>query len=715
MPRSSSHAAGRLTPPPASADRTAPASSPRTRRSRRARRRIRGLDGLRALAVAVVIIYHLTPTRAPQGYLGVDIFFVLSGFLITYLLATEISQTGRLNLAGFWLRRARRILPALICVLLVTAPLTLVVGGDSAVGLPRQVASTLTFTYNWADIVAGSDYADATTPALLKNMWSLAVEEQFYLLWPLVILALLLPARRAAHPGREPRPDTTRPRTAGPSSPVPPTLTTQPRRMTGSRPARTREPAPPLLAPVVTGLLAIASSALALTLTARGADASRIHLGTDTHAYGLMLGATLALLSSRLPALSRSAAAVLDAAAWLATAGLLVLACLPWQDAPMAPVSVTASLLTTLVIASLMRTHLALDGSRGARALARTLHLAPLRWVGERSYGMYLWHWPVIVLLFYAAPQLAGTARLGIVVAASVALAALSYRYLERPVIAMHLGPWLRSIPTTVRTGLLALVAAGTVGCVAACALAPSMTTTERLLLEAQAASETTTTPTPAAPAPTPASAIPTPEVTQTPEEAPASATAQPPNPTQTQEPTTANDAAASLRADGVPEGSQITLMGDSVMLASKPALQAAFPGAYVDAAQNRRDSQALDILAGADAAAGARPYVVVGLASNRTIRTEYLQALLDTLGSGRKLILVNGYATESHGWVLASNPVIADFAAAHPGRVWVADWYTAISAHTDTLGPDQLHPTAAGGQYYAQAVAEALRQAAAG
>lgn len=175
-----------------------------------------------------VVIYHLTPVRAPQGYLGVDIFFVLSGFLITYLLATEISRTGSLDLAGFWLRRAHRILPALVSVLLITAPLTLLVRGDSAVGLPRQVASTLTFTYNWADIVAGSDYADATTPALLKNMWSLAVEEQFYLLWPLVILAVLRPAHRSL--ARRDQVDAT-----GRAHDLP---------RAGSRPAPTRPPVP---------------------------------------------------------------------------------------------------------------------------------------------------------------------------------------------------------------------------------------------------------------------------------------------------------------------------------------------------------------------------------------------------------------------------------------------------------------------------------------
>lgn len=234
---------------------------------------------------------------------------------------------------------------------------------------------------------------------------------------------------------------------------------------------------------------------------------------------------------------------------------------------------------------------------------------------------MYLWHWPVIVLLFYAVPQLSGTTRLIIVTTVTVAVAAVSYRFLERPVISMHLGPWLRSIPTTVRTGLLAVVAAGTIGCVTACALAPSMTTTERLLLEAQEASEASAPAAPSAPATsTPTLTQPTPEATQTAEEAATSANPQPTSPAETQ---AEADSTTALGTDGLPEGSQITFIGDSVMLACKPALQAAFPGAYVDAAQNRRDSQA--------------------------------------------------------------------------------------------LGPDQLHPTAAGSQYYAQAVAEALRQAAAG
>lgn len=160
--------------------------------------RLAGLDGLRAIAVGAVILYHLGPGIIPGGYLGVDVFFVISGFLITGLLIREKDSSGRIRIGGFWMRRARRLLPALVLVVVVSASAALVVGGNPLVHLGRQVLGAATFSSNWLSIAAAQSYFDETTPELFRNLWSLGVEEQFYLAWPFVILLVLAVRLRQA-------------------------------------------------------------------------------------------------------------------------------------------------------------------------------------------------------------------------------------------------------------------------------------------------------------------------------------------------------------------------------------------------------------------------------------------------------------------------------------------------------------------------------------
>ena len=155
------------------------------------RGRIGGLDGLRAVAVALVLVYHLLPGLLPGGMVGVDAFFVISGFLITSLLLVERRTTGRIDAGRFWIRRLRRIVPALLVAVAATVSAAACLGGDVLLAVRRQVLGSVLLVYNWVEIVAGSSYFDRTQPLLLTNVWSLAVEEQFYLVWPLVVIALL--------------------------------------------------------------------------------------------------------------------------------------------------------------------------------------------------------------------------------------------------------------------------------------------------------------------------------------------------------------------------------------------------------------------------------------------------------------------------------------------------------------------------------------------
>ena len=150
-----------------------------------------GLDGLRAIAVVAVMVYHASSDWLPGGFLGVDVFFVISGYLITLLLIAEHEKTGRVHLGHFWLRRARRLLPALFLMLLLLVTYTAIFRSDALGQLRGDVLGGVFYVSNWYQIAVGAGYTAAGDFAPLRHLWSLAVEEQFYLIWPLVMVALL--------------------------------------------------------------------------------------------------------------------------------------------------------------------------------------------------------------------------------------------------------------------------------------------------------------------------------------------------------------------------------------------------------------------------------------------------------------------------------------------------------------------------------------------
>lgn len=391
-----------------------------------------GLDGLRALAVLAVIAYHLHLGWARGGLLGVGVFFTLSGYLITDLLLGRWRGDGRLHLGDFWLRRARRLLPALFVLLVVVAAWVTLLDRGQLADLRGAVAAAATYVSNWYYIAHHSSYfARFAPPAPLDHLWSLAVEEQFYLCWPwLLWLGLrFVPGRRAS---------------------------------------RVRWLAAPTLA------LAVGSSVLMAFLYHPGLDPTRVYEGTDTRAFGLLAGAALAMVwpSGDAAATGRRARRTLDGAG---VAGLAVIGVLVWQVGHYSPFAYRGGLglLSVATVAVLAAV------ANPASLLGRALGWRPLRWVGVRSYGIYLWHYPVIVLT--SAPN-AGEdlPRAALQVTASVALAALSWRFVEEPVRHGALGrlwaqvraSWRGALPTGARgwaavtgaSGLLAVACVGLAG-----------------------------------------------------------------------------------------------------------------------------------------------------------------------------------------------------------------------------------------------------------
>jgi peptidoglycan/LPS O-acetylase OafA/YrhL len=625
--------------------------------------RMSGLDGLRAIAVAAVILYHLSPGIAVGGYLGVDIFFVISGFLITALLLREKDSAGRINLPNFWRGRARRLLPALAVLVLSCCTAAWLIGGNVLVDLGRQVLGAATFSSNWLAIAGHRSYFDETAPELFRNLWSLAVEEQFYLVWPLAILLLVLVRKQR------------------------------------------------LRLVIVVALAAASALAMALVYLP-GADATRVYYGTDTHSFGLAIGAALALLSQHWSALPlswpRSARWILPSTGTLSLGALAAASALMPADAPLVYQGGLAvvAVLTAVTIAGAV-----VPGS----ALGRVLDIAPLRWIGERSYGLYLWHWPVFILILGALPEWprlgAGGWLLGtIALAITVTAAALSYRFVEQPIrkngfratfaaIALR---WPHAVPRRlgrVATILaVALVVAGSgFGTVAALGADPGQSDAEMQIQRGQAAISEKQPSAGSEASKTPAAQG---SGTQSPG-------AQSPGP---QDPAAAAPVPETRTPAALPGGDQIAAIGDSVMLASAAGLQEAFPGIQINAVVSRQMSQLPSIVQGMKTDGTLRPIIIIGLGTNGPIDRASLDEARSVVGPRTQLVLVNVQAPR--GWMDGVDATLSQYAQQYRD-VELANWRDAIAGQLGLLARDQIHPGSRGGEIYAGVIKDALQRLA--
>jgi peptidoglycan/LPS O-acetylase OafA/YrhL len=375
-----------------------------------------GLDGLRAIAVAAVIVFHFSPSVLPAGFLGVDVFFVVSGFLIARLVTREVAGTGRLSLAGFWSRRARRLLPALSTVTVVVLVATAIVFSNIEIhDIRAQALGTLFYVANWVLIAGKNNYFSTVgRPSPFLHMWTLAVEEQFYLVLPLVFFA-----------GR---------------------------RFIVRHPARTA---------AIALVGALASTIWMSMLYSPGGDPTRAYLGTDSHAMGLLVGVALGVIAGssaqweRFTQLLRSDHPIGRAAPYAALA-CLVAVLLTMRFASERTVALYRG--GFLVFALLCGVIIAVIAARPDVSLSRGLGTRGLVVVGLRSYSLYLWHWPVRVFITPTS-GLHGFSLFMVRLLVSVVLAEISFRLIEQPLRVGKPAQRAGSRPAVTYYGVMVLIA----------------------------------------------------------------------------------------------------------------------------------------------------------------------------------------------------------------------------------------------------------------
>lgn len=627
-----------------------PPENKTVKKDRRARlRQVKGLDGLRGLAVLAVVVYHFFGDILPGGYLGVDLFFVLSGFLITSLLVREYRVNNTISLKDFWIRRFRRILPAALVTLFIVTAIVTAIGGDIAVGIREQFLGTLFFVNNWTQIATSQSYFAENEVQVFAHYWSLAVEEQFYIIWPLVTLGIFVFTQRR--------------------------LRRSPRRI-------------PML---VTALLAVLSAAAMALLFTPGEDPTRVYYGTDTHAFGLLIGAflSLAVTSTRndprvdsWPSAGKFEARAAGAIGALALIGYVIQLLFMGDDLA---VTYQGGLLLTSVLGVLMIWGVI----RETGPLTWVFRTNVMRWLGQRSFSLYLWHWPVIMILralFDADGHMDHKWILGLVaVPIALLISEISYQHVENPFrrrgYKQTWKDYWASRPSfhEINEGFKKvawpvvplLVVACVGGVVYGVVNSNDKTALEQELDQLQ-------------------------RMNQEANKGKAPATATPPPPKE-------------KKATAV-QGKDITAVGDSVMLAASEALNTNYPGIYIDADVSRHYTAGLEVLQQLNDSGQLRKNVFLGFGTNGSAFPGQLEEMINLIGPDRQIFMAIPYGDRE--WMAQSRQEVLDAAKTHD-NVYIADWCGHAQSHQDLLFEDGVHPMPEGAQEYAKSFDEALAQAA--
>jgi peptidoglycan/LPS O-acetylase OafA/YrhL len=631
-----------------------------------------GLDGMRAIAVIAVMIYHANADWLPGGYLGVEVFFVISGYLITLLLISERERTGKVALGQFWLRRARRLLPALGAMLALVMAYTAAFQADSLGQLRGDVVAGLTYVTNWYQIWVGQGYTAAGDFAPLRHLWSLAVEEQFYLIWPLVMMAIL--AR-------------------------------------GSRNL--------LRAAQWLVVLAVAVTVVSVVAFTPGRIAEcdvtpeqywmigdrciskldTLYLSSLTRSSGLLLGAAFAMMwrpAAIMRGPLRTKGLALDVVGIVGILGLFVMFSMVYLVGPDGGGAVLfrgglllCAVLTLMVTAAV--TH--------SRALTgRLLGNPVLLWVGTRSYGLYLYHWPIYQAIRKVAGNPLTVIEFVLAMIATGVITEISYRVIETPIRRGTVGAWWKRLREPVNAAPRRVVLASVATAIAltmfgAVSMAMAPLTQNEIaesleeasgavvdlggILDLDATGPVVTDP-PPVPSTTEANSV----------------------TTETTIPETTVPVTTAAPQPPIP----YLAVGDSVMLGAAPQL--AEMGILVDAQVSRQMRDVvpvMQLLRDQDRFGNA---VVVHLGTNGAVGSETLEAFMDTLTNVPKVVVMTVRAPRN--WIPGNNERIR--ALTDRPNVILVDWeQLAQECPGNCFYSDGIHLRPDGREYYATLLRGAL------
>ncbi|MCR8982409.1 acyltransferase family protein [Brevibacillus laterosporus] len=626
-------------------------------RNQTSKRYIPGLDGLRALSVLAVIAYHLNGKWAQGGLLGVGIFFVISGYLITDQIVTEWKQFQKLRLLHFWVRRARRLLPVLICMLLFVASW---VDPGRLFALKGDFLSSIFYVNNWWLIFHDISYFESYGPVSpIGHLWSLSIEEQFYLIWPLV---LVIGIKMIPHRGK---------------------LTLW------------------ILAGAVVSALAMAM------LYVPGTDPSRVYYGTDTRLFGPLVGAALAVIwpSQKLNyRVSKTTRLLLDSIGVVGVFMLLVLIndTNKFDDSLYRGGFLKLSFITAAVIAVLVHP---------ASRVGNFIGCKPLRWIGVRSYSLYIWHFPIIVLS--SSPvntEGASILRIVLQLAASFIIAAISYKYIEQPFRRGIFGAksgdgrqrsalCRRYIRPVFLVGLL-LVCLIPISCSSMYAIKPGTETftAEGELPPVQQEADNTT------------SLLSGEESMQFDTVVPSSGEeviqSEMIDPSQGEADIQSDSAVPSTGKAEIPSGKGITVIGDSVILGVASYLENMLPGIVIDGKVGRQMSQAQEVINQLRAQGKLGDSIIIELGTNGPFNKDKFRIFLQSLSGEKQIMIVNTRVPRE--WQDIVNANLSEVANEF-SNVKMIDWYSASEGKDDYFYQDGVHLKPEGAKYFASLLVESV------
>lgn len=594
------------------------------------KRYITGFDGLRTLAVIGVIVYHLLPATLQGGYLGVPIFLLITGYLITNQLVNEWNRTGKLRLGHFYWKRITRLYPVLITMLITTTAYITLFERNLLRNIRGVIWTNLLYVYNWWEIGHGQSYFDRFAgESPFTHLWTLGIEGQFYLIWPLVLIVFFLLLRRRA-----------------------------------------------LIAWVTLGLAIV--SAILMAYLYDPANINRVYYGSDTRGFAILLGAWLALvwpmnnLSTRI---SRFATLFLDV---IGTVSTIILLYGYFQLSGQADFTYRGGMFLVTFAGMLLVGTIAHPGSHMNRIFSNPI----FKWVGDRSYGIYVYQYPVLVFYELRVKNMADHPvwHALIELAIILVISELSYRFIETP---LRFYDW-KKVGTTIRGWFsagkvwrhwLVIIPSLIVTVIAGIGLAQQPTKAAPNKLQAQLAKKNKTT--------------------KAHNEAISKGTAT--KSVDTGKKSSSIESTYSLTKTQVEQAKKIkvTAIGDSVLADSSSDIQTVLPNAYVSAQVGRQVWQTPDIIHGLAAKGQLAKNVVLNLGTNGALNAQSVKNVLNAIGPGHQIYWITAHVPTKN-WQGSVNHMIKKTAKQHK-NVHVIDWYQYSQGYTDWFSADNVHPSVKG------------------